>query len=488
MIRLYNSLTKKKESLETIEPGRVKMYVCGPTTYNYIHLGNARPVVVFDTIRRYLKYRGYQVVYVQNFTDVDDKIIKRAHELGEPALELASRFIKEYFKDADALNVGRADIHPRVSDHIEDIIEMVKKLIDRGFAYEVDGDIYFNVRKFQSYGQLSGRSLDELMAGARVQVDERKNDPLDFALWKKAKEGEPAWSSPWGEGRPGWHIECSVMSLKYLGKDFDIHGGGHDLIFPHHENELAQSQACSRCGFAKYWLHNGFITINQEKMSKSLGNFFLVREILDKFPPDAVRFYLLATHYRSPLDFDDEKLVVAGKGLDRLKNFRTALLDIVHGPAVPDDNSTPGEDLRKIEAFVENLEQKFTEAMDDDFNTALAIACLFDFVRDINGIINKPDFKVTQQAVFSLKKALNLYDELGNGVLGLFFRTGKQDALPGSDELVSSLMDILLSIRQEARDQKQWALSDKIRDAVKELGIILEDGPKGTKWKIVDKD
>ncbi|MDH7480064.1 MAG: cysteine--tRNA ligase, partial [Syntrophomonadaceae bacterium] len=305
-LRVSNTLARQKEEFISREPGKVGMYVCGPTTYNYIHLGNARPIVVFDTIRRYLRYRGYQVFYVQNFTDIDDKIINRAREENDDPASLAQRYIEEYFEDADALNVLRADVHPRVSEHLPEIREMISVLLNKGFAYRVDGDVYFDVDRFAGYGKLSGRSREEIMVGARVEVDERKRNPMDFALWKEAKPGEPAWDSPWGPGRPGWHIECSAMSLKYLGAGFDIHGGGSDLIFPHHENEIAQSEAyAGKEPFARYWLHNGFITVNQEKMSKSLGNFFLVRDIRQQFPPEVIRFYLLSTHYRSPLDFDD---------------------------------------------------------------------------------------------------------------------------------------------------------------------------------------
>ncbi|MBS3969155.1 MAG: cysteine--tRNA ligase [Clostridia bacterium] len=480
-MKLYNTLTRKKEPLETIEANKVLMYICGPTTYNFIHLGNARPIVVFDTIRRYFEYRGYSVTYVQNFTDIDDKIINKAKEEGIAPLDLAKKYIEEYFKDADKLNVRRADVHPRVSEHIDDIIQMVDRLIASGAAYEVDGDVYFDVREFEGYGKLSGRSLDELKAGARIQVDERKKNPLDFALWKKAKPGELSWNSPWGEGRPGWHIECSAMALKYLGKQFDIHGGGHDLVFPHHENEIAQSQACG-CGFARYWLHNGFITVNQEKMSKSLGNFFLVREILEKFSPDAVRFYLLATHYRSPLDFDDEKLVVATKSLEKIKNLSTTLSKLLESPVQQED-----KEYNIIYNIVEDLERKFTEAMDDDFNTALAIAALFDFAREINGIINSPSFVITEKTKEALNKAAAALKQLGGNVLGLLFDT-KDDPDKALDSLANDLMDILIGVRAHARQQKLWALADKIRDELKEKGIVLEDSPQGTKWKLLQKE
>jgi len=478
MLKLYNTLTRKKEPMETIEANKVLIYVCGPTTYNFIHLGNARPLIVFDTVRRYLEYKGYSVTYVQNFTDIDDKIINKAKEEGVPPLDLAKKYIEEYFKDADELNVKRADVHPKVSEHIDEIIQMIDKLITSGVAYNVDGDVYFNVKRFESYGKLSGRSLDELKVGARIQVDERKENPLDFALWKKTKPGEVSWSSPWGEGRPGWHIECSAMSLKYLGKQFDIHGGGHDLIFPHHENEIAQSQACD-FGFAKYWLHNGFITVNEEKMSKSLGNFFLVREILEKFSPDAVRFYLLATHYRSPLDFDDEKLVVATKSLEKIKNLNITISKLLESPVQSDE-----KEYSEIYTITEDMERKFTEAMDDDFNTALAIAALFDFAREINGIINAPSFIFNKKAKDALNKASIALGQMGGDVLGLFF--DKKDELDKtSDNLINDLMDILIEARTYARQQKQWSLADKIRDDLKEKGIILEDGPQGTNWKLI---
>ncbi len=480
MIKLYNTLTRKKEVMETIQPDKVKMYVCGPTTYNYIHLGNARPIVIFDTIRRYMEYKGYNVTYVQNFTDIDDKIINKAKDEQIPPLDLAKKYIHEYFKDADRLNVRRADVHPKVSDHIDDIIQMVDTLIGKKHAYEVDGDVYFDVRQFEGYGKLSGRSLDELKSGARIQVDERKKDPLDFALWKKAKPGELSWLSPWGEGRPGWHIECSAMSLRYLGATFDIHGGGHDLVFPHHENEIAQSQACE-CGFAKYWLHNGFITVNQEKMSKSLGNFFLVREILEKFSPDAVRFYLLATHYRSPLDFDDEKLVVATKSLEKIKNLKMALSELIDTHEEQEGNYN-----QEIYSIIADLERKFSEAMNDDFNTALAIAALFDFTREMNGIINSSAFILTSKTKEALRKADYTLEQLGGTVLGLLFDDVEKNTTDNiMDSLVNDLMEILLQLRSDARQQKQWAIADKIRDSLKEKGIVLEDNPQGSKWKLL---
>ncbi len=482
---IYNTKTGRKEELITRESGKVAMYVCGPTTYNYIHLGNARPVVFFDTVRRYLKYKGYDVLYVQNFTDVDDKIINRSREEKDDPLALAARYIEEYFRDAGALNVMRADIHPRVSEHMKEIIDMVRTLVDKGCAYAVDGDVYYDVHKFESYGSLSGRSLEDMRAGARVDVDERKRHPMDFALWKSAKPGEPAWDSPWGKGRPGWHIECSAMSLKYLGTNFDIHGGGFDLIFPHHENETAQSEAATGQPFVRYWMHNGFITINQEKMSKSLGNFFLVREILDKFKPEVVRFYLLGTHYRSPLDFDDEKLIAAGKGLERLKTS-LRLLDEALGGREPDGAAPDAAPDAGLAGRLDELRAQFEAAMDDDFNTALAIGIMFDLARDINSFLQGESVN-TPAGIAALGKARALFYDF-NGVLGILKIDAKGKILldrpdGGDDSLVEKLVQIIIQMRQEARKNKDWAAADQIRDRLKEIGIVLEDTPSGVRWK-----
>ena len=463
---VYNTLTNKKEPFVPLKEGKVSMYVCGPTTYNYIHLGNARPIVVFDTIRRYLTYLGYEVTYIQNFTDVDDKIIKRAHEENDDPIKLAARYIDEFYKDTEALNVLEATKNPKVSEHIKEIIDFVQGLIDKGYAYELDGDVYFSVRKDENYGKLSGRDLDDLKAGARVDVDTRKQDPLDFALWKKAKEGEPSWSSPWGEGRPGWHIECSAMSLKYLGEQFDIHGGGQDLIFPHHENEIAQTECLTGKNMAKYWLHNGFITINKEKMSKSLGNFFLLREILEKFDPQTVRFYLLSVHYRSPLDFDDEKLKVAQKGLERLRNAAQALAEKL-------PNAAEGSD-EDFEQKAARARADFESAMDDDFNTALAQGVLFDLVREIN-IYLKGEIKKTS-AVLAEQTLLELA-----GILGLDLSSKEENK--ADDSLQNQLMELIIEIRKEARSSKQYKLADYIRDRLGEMGIVLEDSAQGTAWK-----
>ena len=428
---VHNTLNNCKMELKTLEPGKVKMYVCGPTTYNYIHLGNARPIVVFDTIRRYLTYCGYEVTYIQNFTDVDDKIIKRANEEKDDPIKLAARYIDEFFKDVNALNVLPATKYPKVSEHMQDII-------------------------------------DFMQAGARVDVDTRKQDPMDFALWKSAKPGEPAWDSPWGKGRPGWHIECSAMSCKYLGEQFDIHGGGQDLIFPHHENEIAQTECVTGKPMANYWLHNGFITINSEKMSKSLGNFFLLRDILDKFDAETVRFYLLSVQYRSPLDFDDEKLQVAQKGLERLKNCYNGLHSGLQ-MAKTENTAAGAELLQKINA----LEEAFQDAMNDDFNTALASAALFDMAREINTYLKETT--LDRQA---MQKASEVYTTLLS-IMGLDF-AAKEDE---NDGLTEALMQLLIDLRKQARQEKNYAMADQIRNQLNEIGVILEDTKQGTTWK-----
>ncbi|HHX49911.1 MAG TPA: cysteine--tRNA ligase [Clostridia bacterium] len=479
---IYNTLTKRKEEFLPAEPGRVKIYVCGPTTYNLIHLGNARPLVFFDTVRRYFLYRGYQVTYVQNFTDIDDKIINKAREEQADPLFLAEKYIEEFYRDAGALNVRPADYHPRVSQHMDPIVQTIQLLVEKGYAYEVEGDVYFSVRKFPGYGKLSGRSLDELLAGARVEIDTRKKDPLDFALWKKARPGEPAWESPWGGGRPGWHIECSVMSVEYLGTDFDIHGGGADLIFPHHENEIAQSEAATGRAFARYWMHNGFITVNQEKMSKSLGNFFLVREILDKFSPDVARFFLLSTHYRSPLDFDDSKLDESRKALDRIKNTRQLTKEKIDYLK----NAGADQQERMEHPFARRLGEigkGFQEAMEDDFNTALALARVFDLCREINGLANQSNLAGIPGILDLLQQGQRLLEELAGDVLGVLSPDQQEIGGTGGEKLVESLVQLLIEIRQEARSKKDWATADGIRNRMKELGVVLEDTPDGVRWR-----
>jgi cysteinyl-tRNA synthetase len=464
-IRVYNTMHNQKEDFVPLKEGKVSIYCCGPTVYNYIHLGNARPLVVFDTIRRYFIFRGYDVTYIQNFTDVDDKIIKRAAEEKSTATEIAEKYIAAYKEDAAALYVLPADVHPRVMDHIDDIIAMVQQIIDNGHAYQAGGDVYFDVRSFQGYGQLSGKDIDDLQAGARVSPGEQKRNPLDFALWKEAKPGEPAWDSPWGQGRPGWHIECSAMSCRYLGADFDIHGGGADLIFPHHENEIAQSRAATSGGFAHYWLHNGFITINSEKMSKSLGNFFLLRDILAKFPGDVVRYYLLATHYRSPIDFADDKLEMAQKSLERIRNSWQLL----------QSGLKRAGDLESAEltAQIDAAREAFITAMDDDFNTALAIAGIFDFCRELNSYLQRD--KLSRSALLAAQNLFKDFDQ----VLGMIIPQVEENS-----GLVDALMDLIIKIREEARAKKDWSTADAIRDGLKELDIILEDTPQGANWKL----
>lgn len=481
-MQIYNTITRRKEKFVPRETDRVAMYVCGPTTYNFIHLGNARPLVIFDTLRRYLQHKGYNVNYIQNFTDIDDKIINRAREEGDDPVRLAQKYVEEYYRDADALNVMRADVHPRVSEHLKEIIDMVKTLVDKGYAYAVDGDVFFDIAEFRPYGKLSGRSQEDMQAGARVEVDRRKKHPMDFALWKSAKEGEPAWDSPWGMGRPGWHIECSAMSLKYLGTDFDIHGGGFDLIFPHHENEIAQSEAATGQPFVRYWMHNGFITVNQEKMSKSLGNFFLVREILDKFSPDVVRFFLLATHYRSPLDFDDEKLASAGRGLERIKNCIRALEEALR---VKPRHALTDADRTLTEGLGGRLAE-FDSAMDDDFNTALAIGIFFDTVGDINTYLHR-SAQADGPCFEALHKSMEIIKTF-NGVLGLF-KTNAEGKMIIDEQseadagLVEDLVELIIKMRQDARARKDFATADSIRNDLGKLGIIIEDTPRGVRWK-----
>lgn len=468
-MRIYNTLSGRKEELVTLEPGQVNMYVCGPTTYNYIHLGNARPLVVFDTVRRYLAFRGYQVRYVQNFTDVDDKIINRAREKGEDPMGLAERFIDEYFADADALGIIRADVHPRVSGHIPHIITAIEGLITKGYAYEIDGDVYYRVRAFPEYGKLSGRSLDDMLAGARVEVDERKEAPVDFALWKRAKPGEPHWDSPWGAGRPGWHIECSVMSIEYLGETFDIHGGGADLIFPHHENEIAQAEAYTGRPFVKYWMHNGFITVNSEKMSKSLGNFFVLRDILTRYSPDVVRYYLIATHYRSPLDFDDGKLEEAKKALGRLKTTIVLAEEFLGGTVMEPAAVAESE----LMARALELQDKFIEAMDDDFNSAKALGYLFELSHQINAFISGADpNRETDRA--ALRPAISIFRDLG-GTLGIFMKT-----TAAGRRMVDDLLAVIADMREQARQEKNYVLADSLRDFLNRHDIKVEDKATGS--------
>ncbi|AHF05876.1 cysteine--tRNA ligase [Desulfitobacterium metallireducens] len=474
-LKLFNTMSHQKEEFKPRESGKVAMYTCGPTVYNYVHVGNGRMLVVFDMIRRYLMYKEYDVTFVQNFTDVDDKIIKRGLEEGVDPLTLSRKYIEEYFKDAKALHVLPATVHPKATEHIPEMLEIIQGLITKGLAYEVDGDVYFAVDKFPQYGKLSGRSLEDMQAGARVDVDERKNHPMDFALWKKAKPDEPSWKSPWGEGRPGWHIECTAMSLKYLGAGFDIHGGGGDLVFPHHENEIAQSEGyLEGKPFAHYWMHNAFLTFNQQKMSKSLGNFFTVREILDHFSGEVLRFYLLSTHYRSPLDFDDENLRMAQKGLERLQTSIRLAAEALTKKGPVEIKLEMNEELVKAS---ETAHRDFEAAMDDDFNSALAYASLFELGKHINTLLQDYPY-----ASAGLAKARETLLELA-GVLGFDLEHPESQEV-AQDEKLTQVMEVLLSVRMKARQKKDWETSDFIRDQLKEIGIALEDTPQGARWTI----
>jgi cysteinyl-tRNA synthetase len=461
-IRLYNTLTRKKELFEPLEPNKVKMYVCGPTVYNYIHIGNARAAIVFDTIRRYLEFRGYEVKYVSNFTDVDDKLIKAARELGEDVPTIAERFIQAYFEDITALGCKKADVHPRVTENIDTIIEFIQALIDRGYAYEVDGDVYYRTRKFAEYGKLSHQSIDELKAGARIEVGEKKEDPLDFALWKAAKEGEICWDSPWGKGRPGWHIECSAMARKYLGDTIDIHAGGQDLTFPHHENEIAQSEALTGKPFAKYWLHNGYLNINNEKMSKSLGNFVLVHDIIQQIDPQVLRFFMLSVHYRHPINYSEELLESAKKGLERLK---TSYFNLKH--RLQSSTNLTDDDDQWL-ARIQEQHDAFIREMDDDFNTANGIAVLFELSKQANLYLLE---KNTSERV--IHAFLREFEQLLD-VLGITLQ---------EEELLDEEIEALIQKRNEARKNRNFALADQIRDELKAKNIILEDTPQGTRWK-----
>ena len=463
-MKLYNTLTRTKEEFIPIEEGKVKMYVCGPTVYNYIHIGNARPFIIFDTLRRYLEYRGYDVTFVQNFTDVDDKIIKRGHEEQISPEEVANKYINEYFVDADGLGIKRASVHPRVTDNINEIITFVKELEDKGYAYEVNGDVYFDTKKFEGYGKLSKQKQDELEAGARIEVNDQKRHPMDFVLWKSKKEGEPGWQSPWGEGRPGWHIECSVMSNRYLGETIDIHAGGQDLAFPHHENEIAQSEARSGKPFSNYWVHNGYININNEKMSKSKGNFFTVRDISKLYDLEIVRFFMLSSHYRNPVNFSDELLSQSKAGLERLYNAKERAEFIISNL----QESSITEDEKSLVEELNSYRTKFVNAMEDDINTADAISVIFELSRFINTNVSD------KSSLEFAKKCLDEFNEL-TSVLNIVNK--KQD------DILDEEIENLIQKRVEAKKNKDFKLADDIRQELLEKGIILEDTRQGTKWK-----
>ena len=466
-MKIYNTLTRKKEEFVPIDKNEVKMYSCGPTVYDYFHIGNARPFIVFDTMRRYLEYSGYKVKFVQNFTDIDDKMIRRANEEGITVKELGERFIKEYFEDAHALGIHEATVHPKATENIDAIIKVVQSLVEKGYAYAVDGNVYFSTKKFKEYGKLSHQPLDELEAGARIDINEHKNDPMDFALWKAQKPGEPAWESPWGMGRPGWHIECSAMVNKFLGETIDIHSGGQDLIFPHHENEIAQSECANGKPFAHYWMHNGYININNQKMSKSLGNFFTVRDIRKKYDSEVIRFFMLSAHYRNPINFADTLMEQAKSAVERVYTCLDNLTFLAQ-------NSTEKDLCEKcsaISAKLDECREKFIAAMDDDLNTADAIAAIFDIVYLANTEITADCAKQV------ITKAIGLIHELG-AVLGLFTKSEKKTL----DEEVEELIEK----RNKARIEKNWAEADAIRDKLKEMNIILKDTPNGVQWSIAE--
>ena len=466
-MKIYNTLTRQKETFIPLEENKIKMYVCGPTVYNFFHIGNARPFMIFDAFRNYMEYRGYEVTYVQNFTDVDDKIIKRANEEGISPIEVAEKYIAEYFKDADALGIKRATVHPRVTENIENIITFIEDLISKGFAYELNGDVYFNSQAYKEYGKLSKQNLEELNLGARIDVNDEKKHPIDFALWKAKKEGEIGWQSPWGEGRPGWHIECSVMSARYLGDTIDIHAGGQDLIFPHHENEIAQSEARSGKQFARYWMHNGYINVDNQKMSKSLGNFFTVRDILSEFSGQVIRFFLLSAHYRNPVNFSKELILQAKAGMERLANSKERLeFTISHAKGQMNES-----ELELVSAL-ENHRDRFIEAMDDDINTADAISIIFELARFSNT-------NVTENSSLEwAEKNLSLFNEL-TGVLNII----KAEDTDSND---NEQIEKLIKDRVEAKKNKDFALADAIRDELKSMGIEIEDTRQGTKWKKIN--
>ena len=459
-MKIFNTLTRSKDELVPITPGEVKIYACGPTVYNYIHIGNARPLCVFDVLRRYLEWRGYKVNFVQNFTDIDDKLIKKANEEGITVPEVAERFIKEFWVDAKGLNVREATVHPRATENIDEIKRIISELVEKGYAYTAGGDVYFRSKKFKEYGKLSHQPLEDLEAGARIATDDIKEDPMDFCLWKGAKPGEPYWESPWGQGRPGWHIECSAMAEKYLGKTIDIHCGGLDLIFPHHENEIAQSECANGCDFAHYWMHNGFINVDNHKMSKSLGNFFTVRDVAEKYGYEPIRYLMISSQYRGPINYSVDIIEQGKNALERLYTCRNNIDFALQ-------NAADGGD---IPAFIEECKQEFITAMDDDLNTADALAAVFTLVRDINTAIANGAGKDT------LTACAEAFDEL-TGVLGLVYNR--------KTETLDSEIEELIAKRTEARKARDFKTADEIRDKLKEMGIVLEDTPQGVKWSRV---
>ncbi len=463
-MRIFNTLTRAKQELVPITPGEFKIYACGPTVYNFIHIGNARPLCVFDVMRRYLEYRGYKVNFVQNFTDIDDKIIRRANEEGVSFKDISEKYIEEFWVDAKGMNIREATVHPKATETIDGIIDIVSTLIEKGYAYEANGDVYFSTKKFSEYGKLSHQPLEELEAGARINVGEVKREPMDFALWKSAKPGEPYWESPWGHGRPGWHIECSAMVKKHLGETIDIHCGGQDLIFPHHENEIAQSECCNGSPFAKYWMHNGFITVDKVKMSKSLGNFFTVRDVAEQYGYEPIRYLMISCQYRSPINYSFDAIEQCKASLERLYTCRNNL-DFTLKNAAADTADKDAE----IIAIIDSKKAKFIEAMEDDLNTGEALGAIFELVREINSNVN-----VEGSSKALTEYAITVFDEL-TGVLGLLYNRNVGASL--DDEI-----EALIAARQDARKNKNWAEADRIRDELKAQGIVLEDTPQGVKW------
>ncbi|MCL2509065.1 MAG: cysteine--tRNA ligase [Oscillospiraceae bacterium] len=464
-MKIYNTLTRQKQELTPIAKGELKMYACGPTVYNFIHIGNARPLCVFDVMRRYMEYQGWKVTFAQNFTDIDDKIINRANEEGVTFGEIAEKYIAEYWTDAKGMNICEATVHPKATENIGEIISIISALIEKGYAYEVDGDVYFSPSKFPEYGKLSHQPLEDLEAGARIMVGERKREPMDFALWKAAKPGEPYWDSPWGQGRPGWHIECSAMARRYLGTTIDIHCGGQDLIFPHHENEIAQSECCNNATFANYWMHNGYINVDNVKMSKSLGNFFTVRDVAEKYGYEPIRYLMISSHYRSPINYSVDVIEQCKASLVRLYTCRDSLDFALKNVAVESADSDDGTVMERLNA----RREQFIGAMEDDLNTADALAAVFDLVRDINISVIGAD---SSRALIA--GAIALFDEL-TCVLGLVYNRQGADA--------SAEVEALIEARTAARAAKNWAEADRIRDELKAMGIVLEDTAQGVKWQ-----
>ncbi len=464
-MRIFNTLTREKEELIPIKEGEFKIYACGPTVYNFIHIGNARPLCVFDVMRRYLEYRGNKVNFVQNFTDIDDKIIRRANEEGVIFKDISEKYIEEFWTDAKGMNIREATTHPKATENIGEIIDIVSGLIEKGYAYEVNGDVYFSTKKFDEYGKLSHQPLEDLEAGARINVGEVKREPMDFALWKSAKPGEPYWESPWGHGRPGWHIECSAMVRRYLGETIDIHCGGQDLIFPHHENEIAQSECCNGKPFAKYWMHNGFITVDKVKMSKSLGNFFTVRDVAEQYGYEPIRYLMISCQYRSPINYSFDAIEQCKASLERLYTCRNNL-DFT----LKNAKDEAGERDAEIKALIDGKKDKFIEAMEDDLNTGEALGAIFELVRDINSNVNEG-----VQSKEIVEYAIKVFDELMN-VLGLLYNRN------ADDKNLDDEIEALIAQRNEARKNKNWAEADRIRDELKAQGIVLEDTPQGVKW------